>query len=173
MRGGPGLPDLTGMKDSNNLNHRQIFAMLDSKESSLSESGINEEVFKQVHPGYTADWVWIEDHDQRVLCGTMALSPWVFSCLTKPVHSQISSQVSNPASWSRTLEILYSNGLYNSIPASQKKISQIISSLHMAFLLKKIKVVQDVSHCEFQFMHTGNKGYLSLKIFAYFSNEDN
>ena len=164
MRGGAGLPDLTGMKDSNNINHRQIFAMLDSKELSLSESGINEEFFKQVHPGYTADWVWIEDRDQRVLCGTMALSPWVFSCLTKPVHSQISSQVTSQASWARTLEILYSNGLYNSIPASQKKISQIISSLYMAFLFKKIKVIQDVSYCEFQFMPSGDKKYLSLKI---------
>ena len=160
MRGGAGLPDLTGM---NNINHRQIFAMLDSKELSLSESGINEEFFKQVHPGHTADWVWIEDHDQRVLCGTMALSPWVFSCLTKPIDSQLLSRMGR-GPITPMLEILYSNGLYNSIPASQKKISQIISSLHMAFLLKKIKVVQDVSHCEFQFMHTGNKGYLSLKI---------
>ena len=163
MRGGAGLPDLTGLKDSNNINHRQIFAMLDSKELSLSESGINEEFFKQVHPGHTADWVWIEDHDQRVLCGTMALSPWVFSCLTKPIDSQLLSRMGR-GPITPMLEILYSNGLYNSIPASQKKISQIISSLHMAFLLKKIKVVQDVSHCEFQFMHTGNKGYLSLKI---------
>ena len=163
MRGGAGLPDLTGMEDSNNINHRQIFAMLDSKELSLSESGINEEFFKQVHPGHTADWVWIEDHDQRVLCGTMALSPWVFSCLTKPIDSQLLSRMGR-GPITPMLEILYSNGLYNSIPASQKKISQIISSLHMAFLLKKIKVVQDVSHCEFQFMHTGNKGYLSLKI---------
>ena len=160
MRGGAGLPDLTGM---NNINHRQIFAMLDSKELSLSESGINEEFFKQVHPGHTADWVWIEDHDQRVLCGTMALSPWVFSCLTKPIDSQLLSRMGR-GPITPMLEILYSNGLYNSIPASQKKISQIISSLHMAFLLKKIKVVQDVSHCEFQFMHTGNKGYVSLKI---------
>ena len=159
-----GLPDLTGMKDSKNLFHRQIFAILDSKESSYSESGINEEFFKHIHPVYTGDWAWIEDRDQRVLCGTMALSPWVFSCLTKPVDFQISSQVGNPASWTRTLEILYSNGLYTSIPASQKRISQIISSLHVAFLLKKIKVVQDVSYCEFQFMPTGHKEYLSLKI---------
>lgn len=120
MRGGAGLPDLTGMKDSNNINHRQIFAMLDSKELSLSESGINEEFFKQVHPGHTADWVWIEDHDQRVLCGTMALSPWVFSCLTKPIDSQLLSRMGR-GPITPMLEILYSNGLYNSIPASQKK----------------------------------------------------
>jgi len=164
MRGGFGLPDLTGMKDSNNIYHRQIFALLDSKESSLSESGINEDFLKQVHPGHIADWAWIEDRSERVLCGTMALSPWVFSCLTEPMHSLISSQVSNPASWTRTLEILHSNGLHNSIPASQKKISQIIFSLQMAFLFKKINVVKDISYCEFQFKPKGNKEYLSLKI---------
>ena len=167
IRGSCRLDDLTGMKDSDNIYQRQIFALLDSKESSLSESGIDEDFLKHVHPTHTPDWAWIEDRGERVLCGTMPLSPWVFSCLTKPIDSQLYSHMSRERIM-QMLKILYSNGLYNSIPASQKKIRQIVSSLYVALLLKKIKVIQEVSF-QFYFVPTDDKKYLSLTIPSEFS----
>jgi len=156
--------DLSQMKVPNNLNHPQIFALLDAEQSSLTESGVNENFLKKVHPDHSSDWAWIENNDQAVLCGTKALSPWVFSCLTKPIEFQLAINMGRPETIPKILEILYSNDLYDSIPVSQEKLRQIIFSINVAALLKKIKFVEDGYFCEFQFMALGDKNHSSLKI---------
>lgn len=158
--------DLTRTKNPNDLNHPQIFALLDSEESSLTESGINEDFLKKVHPHHSSDWAWIENSDQAVLCGTEALSPWVFNCLTKPIESQLERAMGYMGI--DILEILYSHDLYDSVPVSSEKLQQIIFSINVAALLKKIKVVEDEHYCEFQFIALGDKNHLSLKIPSFF-----
>jgi hypothetical protein len=156
--------DLLQMKDPGNINHSQIFALLDTRESSLTESAIDADFLKKVHPGDFFEWAWIKNGDQAVLCGTRALSPWVFSCLVKPIEFQLAVNMGRPETSAKILEILYSNDLYDSIPVSRQKLRQIIFSINVATLLKKIKVVEDGHYCEFQFMPLEDKNHLSLKM---------